>query len=169
MTKLSFAFIFLPILLSVFGRKITPNQQSINTTSWNVSNFLDSSKVAILPLDAMPGRQKDWEPAELSAKEITTIENLLTACINKHNSKEDSANEYSEYLDLKIYKFQFVPYLSKSGAKKVLVNCFCKDDLDFSNWRKEFVIVMDGGRCYWHVTINLSKKKCEMIYVNGDA
>jgi hypothetical protein len=67
----------------------------------------------------------------------------------------------------KSYKKQLVAVTNKDGDKEVWVNCFC-DTLN-KNWRKEILLVQDGGRCYFNFKINLTQNKCYHLIVNGES
>lgn len=123
---------------------------------------------------------KDSKPAELNLSEIKEIELLLSKCINTYNSKqlkrfEKDTKENLRYkisksqyiIDLKRYDRQFVSVINKKGEKEVWVNCFCITSSH--NWKKMIFIVDDGGNCFFHLKINLSKKMYYNLSVNGIA
>ena len=121
----------------------------------------DTSKIAILNLnspDIWLTDFKNAKPAQLTDKDFTDIEKLLRNCVKENN----------QGIELKRYKRQYVPYINSKGQKEVYVNCFCfSDEIEFKYWRKQLVMVDDGGDCFFHVTINLTTNKCGNLYVNG--
>ena len=65
------------------------------------------------------------------------------------------------------YKFQYVAAINNNCEKEVWVNGFCKTwDTD---WKKEILLVHDGGNCYFNLKFNLSTKECFEVAVNGYA
>lgn len=118
---------------------------------------------------------KDAKPATLSADEIREVENILHEAIEDYNREPYLLRAHPEYnldksrfvIDPSSYKRQFVPVLNAKGEKEVWVNCFCEDNFD--DWRKEVVQVEDGGKCFFNVKINLSKKTWYDLRVNGEA
>jgi len=124
--------------------------------------------------------QNSKSEISLSKKEMNIIEKLLRESVNIYNLKQtekiakyrfenpqvDSYNENFK-IDLKKYRRQYFPYLSKSG-KEVKVNCFC-EMRDDENWKIDKIDVDDGGSCYFHLIIDLKKKKIIKFYTNGRA
>ncbi len=100
----------------------------------------------------------------LSKAEIDQIEDLLHKAINDYNKDK---KHYAKIMPLSKYKIQFVPVINNKGEKEVWVNCFC--DADSSRWRKELIIVEDGGNCYFQVKINLKTMKWYSMGINGYA
>ncbi len=128
----------------------------------------DTSRIAVLQAESnISWVIKDAKPATLTQQDIQAIDQLLTNCIALHNTKQDSTKRFSEYIDLKMYKRQYVPYTDAKGARKVYVNCFCRMDAMFGNWRENIVEVRDGGRCFFNVTIKLTKLQYEQLFING--
>lgn len=106
----------------------------------------------ILPQEDRPSNTDTYR---LSEAEIAQVEALVTDCVPDLSRS------------LRTYKFQLIPYLNENGQKLVWVNAFCSKEND--NWKSEPVIVSDGGDCYFNLTINLSKGKCESLIINGEA
>lgn len=52
------------------------------------------------------------------------------------------------------------------GERKIFVNSFCKD---FDDWRGQYILVMDGGPCFWNAVYNVDTGEVEHLYVNGSA
>jgi hypothetical protein len=64
------------------------------------------------------------------------------------------------------YKRQYIPYISKNGTKHIKVICFCRDE--GINWKKEVLLVYDGGDCFFEVIINLATNTYSDLMINGD-
>ncbi|MGZ4850633.1 MAG: hypothetical protein ACXV2C_04560 [Candidatus Bathyarchaeia archaeon] len=128
----------------------------------------DTSRIVILPIDrSNPRVFEDAISTQLTNRDLQTINKLLQDCINTQNDKQDTTKEFSEYIDLRKYKIQYIPFLDQKGDKKVYINCFCASDWGFEYWKQALVEVDDGGSCFFHLTINLTQKKYEQLFTNG--
>jgi hypothetical protein len=127
----------------------------------------DTGTVAILRIDTTNFLFSDVTSDTLTSKELINVNTLLASCIENHNSKQDTIKTLKQYLDIKKYKLQLVPFISKDGSKKVYINCFCSSYSDFDYWRQELVDVDDGGGCFFHLIINLTDNRCEDLVING--
>ncbi|MFY9310383.1 MAG: hypothetical protein WAQ28_15160 [Bacteroidia bacterium] len=140
-----------------------------------------SSDIAILPYNSsLHWIFKDAQNADLGTKELNEIETLFKRCIADYNVKAEeqyqklkqehpgSKFEKSQIvLDLNRYKRQYVAVINTKGEKEVWINCFC--NTWEKDWKKEIVIVMDGGNCYFNLKINLAKQTSYEMSVNGEA
>jgi hypothetical protein len=118
--------------------------------------------------------------ASLTTDDMQEIEQLLKKCIDNYNPQQEK--EYQKFIskfpggtltkndfviDLKRYKRQYIAIINDKGEKEVWINCFCHT-WD-TNWRKELILVDDGGNCYFNLKINLTTKKYYDFSVNGMA
>ena len=132
----------------------------------------DTDKIAILPIGTIGtlifGKATTLQ---LTNDNLKTIDSLLNICINENNSRQDTSNRFSEYINLHKYRLQYMAIVDSTGDKKVYVNGFCytKGDTSFDYWRKNLVEVDDGGSCFFHLTINLSREEYEHLFTNGYA
>lgn len=170
--------VFILLILSSSGQ--TNNNKQIQTFKKGVQTK-DTSTYAILKFSKIDTWLfKDIQPVSLSENEIQEIEIILKRCIDMYNSSQQSffdsiSKTHPEYnlkvqdfvINLYRYKRQYFPVINSSGEKEVWVNFFC-DDFD-KNWRKEMLIVQDGGNCYFSLIINLTTKSYYRFIVNGDA
>ncbi len=100
---------------------------------------------------------KTAKKTTLTPKEITTIRRLL---------KQKLKDQGTDGIEFDKYKMQLIPSINKSGAKVVFVNAFC---IIPSNWLEEFILVKDGGKCYYQATINLPRRRFLSFSFNGEA
>jgi hypothetical protein len=91
----------------------------------------------------------------LSVIEIEQIEEILKDCLPELNR------------GLQKYKYQYVPYSIENREKLVWVNAFCSKEAEY--WKEDPVLVLDGGDCYFNLIINLSKRECQSLIINGKA
>jgi len=179
-------------LLSLFI--IACSQPHPKTTVVIPEKPIDTSKYAILKFDAIRDSsyfETGSKPAQLSAGEIDTIENIIAKKVIDYNKAErafdDSLDKKNHpklpanavpfynviYYPENYYK-QFVAVVNAKGQKEVYVNCFCEDFYKESGniksyWRKEFVMVCDGGSCFFTIKINLTTNTVLLFGVNGVA
>lgn len=164
----------LSLALLIFFEAISCRQnkssnKTPDTTAKQQLSF-DTSKIAILPIDTSDHWLfKDADPMRLTNQDLKSLDKLFNDCIQTHNSKQDSTKEFNEFIDLRKYKIQYVPFISSKGEKKVYVNAFCNHywNFDSTGWKKYLISVNDGGSCFFHLTINLTENKYENFYTNG--
>ena len=129
---------------------------------------LDTSIIAIIPVDkSNPWFFNNGKAMVLTNEDLSKVDQLLISCINANNATQDTTKQFSEFIDLKKYKRQYVPFIDSNGERKVYVNCFCVSHWGGNYWKKTLVEVDDGGRCFFHLTINLTKLMYEQFATNG--
>jgi hypothetical protein len=139
--------------------------------------YLDSLRYGILPFDAGYFKVKDPKETTLSYPERIQLENILASYFEKKWNPELMKNADSVWIiqtygkDYKInlarYVRQYIPALDDDGNKIVFVNCVC--NTNGRDFRKEMIFVADGGKCYFHLYINLTKKTIYDLYINTNA
>jgi hypothetical protein len=137
--------------------------------------IIDTANIAILPFTKWNTHIfKNSKPVPLTETEIRRIDSLLKQCVDSFNLKQlsmfgsaSNIDAQNIVIDISKYKRQYFPVMNQKGETEVWVNCFCNDlDLD---WKKEVVVGVDGGICFFNVIINLSTGKFYKLLVNGDA
>ena len=104
---------------------------------------------------------------QLTNYDFRRIDSLLQQCLNVHNAMQDTTKDLSEYIDLKKYKLQYIPFLDEKGKKKVYINSFCDSFSDSKNyWKQSLVVMNGGGRCIFQVTINLTENTFDQLLTN---
>ena len=99
---------------------------------------------------------KNVQATTLSEREIQVVDSIYTYCKNDHRD---------ELIKHANYKRQYVPVINNKGEKEVWVNCFCDYE---SDWQKRIVIVFDGGKCFFNLKINITKKEYYDFGTNGE-
>ena len=132
---------------------------------------IDTSKIAIL---------EDNERTKLTEEEWQSIEQIFQKAINDYNQNTNNK------IDVKNYLRQYVVSENETGEKKVWINCFCDKGEEYrktrrkrrekygiittrDNWKEEVVQVLDGGKCYFNLTVNLSNETYYDFSINGEA
>lgn len=129
---------------------------------------IDTSYIAIIPFE---GKSAFRKPSQLTSTDLKEIDKILLRFAEDYNkhilsslSPKDDKRNY--LINLRDYKRQYTPTTNSKGEKEVLIYCMCHTfNVD---WKKEPVIVSDGGKCYFMLKVNLSTKDFESA-VNGDA
>ncbi len=143
-------------------------QTSKNEVAAGTNLVMDTNRITILTNAAIDFFSlNDSLPATLTGKDIQLIETLLTNAIKDYNKNKDIKNLYGGYINNNNYNRQYVPYTNTSGEKKVFINCFCSGIEQFNYWKKQLVMVDDGGVCFFNVTINLKQQACGPLLING--
>lgn len=137
---------FFVALIACHGDKKQATHTYIDSLDSHIALAVDTSYV-ILQADTI-------HPVTLSSEEIMAVDTLLLKCIKQYELFEPGK-----------YQRQFVPSTNAKGEKCVWVNCFCREG--DQRWRKEIIIVKDGGKCYFQVTINLTTQTFSNVSING--
>ncbi|WP_340064426.1 hypothetical protein [Ascidiimonas aurantiaca] len=156
---------------------------SCNETKNTQSKFdLPESDFVILPFN------KDWywifknvKSTELTQYELIEIEKILNIAVQENNERqrkylqkhnqEYPKNTWTETgfeLELKDKKRQYVPVINEKGEKEIWINFFC-NDWESDDWKKDLMIVHDGGNCYFNIKVNLTNKTYSELRINGYA
>ncbi|HAS44793.1 MAG TPA: hypothetical protein DCS93_30215 [Microscillaceae bacterium] len=139
---------------------------------------IDTSIIALLPSNELFPFE-DAQQAPLHLQELKLIESILVEAVQTYNKErekqfaqykakypEDALNKQQFVINLAEYKRQYVAVVNKQGQKEVWINCFCADGFD---WKRAIVTVLDGGKCFFNLKINLAQKKYYDFAVNGSA
>lgn len=102
----------------------------------------------------------DWIAVDGGAVEINLrqqeLENRLWQFLEQHS-------DYV-FLERNSYTYQ---YQAKTKTE-LYINAFC-DSFDKQNLHEEFLIVFDGGSCYFQISLNLETDEFTHLNVNGEA
>jgi hypothetical protein len=103
---------------------------------------------------------------DLDNSEIIEIENILEEAVGYDYSKDLSEQGIFK-VPVFEYGRQYIPTINNEGEKVVWINLFC-DKIEPIPIDK-LIIVMDGGRCYFRITVNLNKLTYSNLVFNGFA
>jgi hypothetical protein len=127
--------------------------------------------------------QLKWIVRDLNSLWIPNTNDLnMTESILKSAIKEN-INEYWSLLDtvtFKKYYRQYTFYTTSNNDSIIFINAFCRVmsiPVDSAgtwiqrpyDWKNTFMMVNDGGDCFWSIKINLSRKAYFDFMVNGEA
>ena len=102
-------------------------------------------------------------------EQIIIAEKALQEQLEKVNFQ--LINQYEPPLknkNLKKYCRQYFGYIDKNGDEILLINCFWKKNKsNYTQFKKGYINVLDGGSYYWNIKYNLSTNILFDLYVNG--
>ena len=117
--------------------------------------FLDKEKMVFF---------KNVDPPIITNKDLNRIEKILRECIGTYNSDKAesdiiSINDYKRY------------YYGLDNKNERIVQIYCHCFVEESDWNDEETapFVLDGGKCYFNLKINLETQECFDFFVNGEA
>ncbi|WP_324721562.1 hypothetical protein [Salinimicrobium sp. HB62] len=158
------------IILICFWSCKNPNDKTESITDQKVAILLNSEQNKWL--EENYGLKK-WTP---TGKDLNIVQEVLDKAI--HNKEFDFLKKPTKQSVEKYYR-QYIPYINENGERIIEINAFCEilenppenriNEWTKLDWRTEYVIVDDGGDCYWQITINLDTKKYNNLMVNGEA
>jgi hypothetical protein len=100
-----------------------------------------------------------WMPADADVK---AIESRLSQISKLRSSDEEDGRQmrnpekyYRQYVGIMAGKHKFI-----------YINAFC-DDPPPSYWKKQLVVVYDGGTCYWNVIYDTVSGEFSYLQING--
>lgn len=142
----------------------------------------DTSTIAFLPFDTsyywIFEDYSKCRNTELSPQELDTVEALVQQCVtqymNARTDQQDVAGSTTRKDPYRIarsgYVLQCIAVVNADGEKEVWVNALCDRSVDIkARWRKQIILVQDGGGCYYQLKVNLSKGTYRDLHVNGVA
>ena len=157
---------------------------------------LISPNFAIIELDtSFWGKLfENHSKTNLNQDELRKLDSILNICINDNNNDGQGPGIIGKHIGNSNFVKQYIPSINKKGEKIVWVNCLCYGSvidvkrltkkeirknkklgirpkqeivsIDYS-WKQKFIIVADGGGCFFNVKINLSTLSYFDLYVNG--
>lgn len=125
--------------------------------------LLPESEVAAYA-EFFPGpkpRLDSWEPTVGDINDLNSNLSQISALSDKEPATNlhiaDPNQYFRQYLALVV-----------DGKRTIFVNAMCSVDR-VQDWRKRLVIVMDGGKCYWHAVYDPGAHAFSNLMVNGSA
>lgn len=154
------------ILSTCLSVKAQVGSDSIHTNYYKTKDF----ECVIFPdnyIDLIGGIRFTPRKVEVDRAEKTLKEDLAEL----NNPLINQGDKYNPIIhkNLKKYNRQYFGYIDENGDKILIINCFWRQKKRFDNWKKERVIILDGGSYYWSVKLNLTTGKLFELRVNGNA
>lgn len=135
-----------------------PNVEGENWIAFSAENAQADQMLDWLFIDDI----EYWSPTET---DVHAIEDDLPAYLQENESAfYVTGAPIWERLDE--YKHQYIGVVLE-GERVVYANYFC--DATGLDWKKEFVMVLDGGACYFQFKFNTDSDEYFGLQVNGEA
>jgi hypothetical protein len=137
-----------------------------------VTSIIDTSRYAVIKYnkdrDKYHRFDNDSKAATLSPTDIIKIEDLINKKVAEYNRlKKKGVFPLVIKHPEKYYK-QIIAVINSKSEKEAWISCSCSVD-NKSNWKKDIILTMDGGSCYFQLKVNLSKNSISDFIVNGVA
>ncbi len=137
--------------------------------------FISGNEYTIIPYNNFPN-DIDSKPTKLSAKEILEIEGIISSELNnilefhKYRMNETYGNSDKELIR-KQSKFvrQYIPRLNSNNEKIITIFFICAPKPQFPRWKTQTYNIVDGGSCYFNITVNYNTKEILEFHVNSVA
>ena len=139
-------------------------KKDTNTTS---TGLKPNQVILPMPSSVLWACGKNSKPFEPGEDDILAAEEILRVCYNKEVS-----GTHNPFFGRKLenYHRQFAGAVLDSGDKVIWINCFCYVDSDYlRKWKENFIMVDDGGNCFFNVKVNLNTGQYYDLMVNGNA
>lgn len=104
----------------------------------------------ILDVAAYDRDLEGWTPSEA---DLQAAENAVLAA--PAGDREPEIEGYRQYVGI-----------IEEGERKIVINSMC-DQVD--GWKDAYVMIADGGPCYWNALYNVETGELEYLVVNGEA
>ena len=161
-------FIIIFILITISCNNSDHKTISTKTKENLQVKTIDTSIYTILKFDKVENYyfDKNVKSATISPGEVGRVGDLIDKAVTNYNK---NASEYEEKITgaSKYFK-QLIVVVNSKGEKIVWVNCFCSPG-EKSYWKRDVVLVADGGSCYFNLKINLTTGIVYNFMVNGVA
>jgi hypothetical protein len=103
-----------------------------------------------------------WTPTEA---QVMALEAGLVPFLESEVSAD--YYRYGFWEDLPTYKRQYFGITFNQGQPLILANYFCVDQFEY--WLDTYVMVMDGGDCFFHLLYDPTSASYSDLRINGEA
>ena len=171
MKQIFFYIIVLVILYSCFS-----NSAKVDSDKKDLPVLIDNKLVILKDTKNLQYVMADTvsDIRSLNAADLARIDSILNVAVN--NGEFDFLQD-PKMKRIKNYYRQYICFQDKKGEKIVFINAFCeiwkfsvvkdgKTKIDTFDWKNEFLIVYDGGACYWNIKVNLTTNQYFDLFIN---
>ena len=152
-----FTFLLLSLLLQT---ACAPSTQTVEGEKWIIFSEEQASELGIA--DGFGQATEYWSPTEA---DVRALENG-TAAYLQENADYFYPQGIPVWERLNEYNRQYAG-LILNGKKFVYANYFCTST--GTDWKQDFVFVLDGGDCYFQFKYNADTGEFFDLQVNGEA
>lgn len=127
---------------------------------------VDTNKVTYLPFERFLVPDLELRPAgRPTLNVLEEAECLIEDRIAQWNEFESYSKDL-RIRDTRDYYRQCCLLQDRTGHQLVYVNAFC-GQWQLDHWRRQWVVVEDGGTCYFQALVDLTSRKVLLFSVNG--
>lgn len=156
----NYKFIF---FLLAFPILIACSSQNVQGDNWVIFSENQARETGIADWFVQNGESSGyWTPAESN---VLVIENGLASFLQE-NSEKFRLSEMPVWERLNQYNRQYLGIILED-RKLIYANFFCRSFE--TDWRKEFVFVLDGGSCFFQFQYDVNTNEFFDLQVNGEA
>jgi hypothetical protein len=154
-------FIFILVILQLILACSSP-AQNLQGERWVILSAEQAQEQSIGTWFMGNGQTMEyWTPVE---DDVLTLENGLAVYLQNNPDRFYGGTPVWERLDE--YNRQYIGIIL-DGKKIIYANYFC-DNVE-TDWRKDFVFVMDGGDCFFQFKYDVDSAEFFDLQVNGVA
>jgi len=160
------SFIILLIVVTACESKNNSNetqQYTITPIEGSKNLYLTAKEFTgvIIAPDTLATTQTDAQFMP-SIKDIYEAERIFKKCLIGNNAVKGGNQIDSTMIQAPSkYIRQYIGYKNKQGEITILLNCFTKESVGKQDyWKKDIIVITDGGNNYFSVHINLTKEDC---------
>lgn len=155
----SFPLVFL--FLIVILQACAPSAQSVEGENW-VAFSAEQARKSDIGQWLFSEDTEYWSPAE---NHILALEGGVSAYLQE-NPASFFSMEQPVWERLGEYNRQYIGVV-QDGRKIVYANYFC-NSME-TDWKRDFVLVMDGGACYFQFKYDVESAEFFELQVNGES
>ena len=160
--RITFCFVYIAFALHLIVACSSP-AQNLQGEHWTIFPEQQARKLGVAGWVTTSGHTADyWTPAQES---VFALEDGVAVFLQENSDRfYEQGTPVWERLDE--YNRQYIG-LTVDGRKFIYANFFCDDAA--KDWRKDFVLVMDGGSCFFQFKYDPRKGEFFDLRVNGSA
>lgn len=122
--------------------------------------------------DTIPGpplSENMWKP---SIKDVEYAEKKIKKYVTKKSKRMLEGGQGYErypiiYKNFDKYVRQYYGIYNEKGEKILMVDFLWREDAYEIGWKCARIMIADGGSFFWHISVNMKKKKCFNYRING--
>lgn len=149
-------------LLDFFYTAQAENIRIVSDTRDGVIFTAANAKDSGVDFDFSESNIEYWTPTEA---DVAALEAGLPAFLESEIPPDHYNRRILERLDL--YKRQYFGLTLEAGQPLIYANFFCVDEFDY--WLESYVLVLDGGECFFQVVYDPATESFSRLRVNGMA
>ena|ERR1700749_3956363 len=129
--------------------------------------FFPKGEGMYIPVSWVFGREAKKDTSfHIKQTNFTKDDYTQTNLILKQQLDTCSFNADINYAAFKKYLQQYGAYNTSKGARVAYINCVCSKSMFANTWKTQMADALDGGKCFYHIAVDLTNKKIISIWYN---